>query len=518
MPASAGVPESAAAYSQTPSDLRHSEMSRLLVESLPYRCDSAEVFAEIAAEPWSMLLDSGAGGVGGGRFDILVALPRITLTSNGPVTRLCSAARIRLSGADPLDLLREALGPIRAAHPRLPFIGGAVGWFGYDLARRFERIALASAPPTQLPQMAVGVYDWALVTDHVEQTTRLVGWDASALAAERHPARLRLRAAALGEVCPVTLPRCAVEPGPFAVVGALTSNLDRAAYRDRFERVQRYIQAGDCYQVNLARRFSAPARGDPWPAYLHLRAINPAPFAAYLNTPGTVVLSASPERFLAVRDGAVATHPIKGTMRRDSDPARDRALAAALAASAKDRAENVMIVDLLRNDLSRSCALGSVQVPRLFAIESFAGVHHLVSTVTGRLRPDADAVTLLRCCFPGGSITGAPKLRTMQIIDELEGEARGVYCGSIGYLGFDGAMDTNIAIRTLTLEGTAGAASQGDARLTFWAGGGLVADSGCDAEWDEIDIKARAMLELVRQFGSSAAGRRGKSEEGCEAS
>jgi para-aminobenzoate synthetase component 1 len=472
---------------------------------LPYRRDSAEVFAEIAAEPWSMLLDSGAGGAGGGRFDILVALPRVTLTSNGPLTRLHSARGIRHSDADPLDVLREALGPVRAAHPALPFIGGAIGWYGYDLARRFERLGLRSALPIERPQMAVGIYDWALVTDHVEQSTRLVGWAASGLSAQRHPGRLRLRAAALAGTGQGTRLRSAVEPGPFAVVGELTSNLDRAAYRERFDRAQRYIQAGDCYQVNLARRFSAPVRGDPWRAYLHLRAINPAPFAAYLNTPGMVVLSASPERFLAVRDGAVATDPIKGTMRRDSDPVRDRALAAALAASLKDRAENLMIVDLLRNDLGRCCALGSVQVPRLFDVESFAGVHHLVSTVNGRLRSDADALTLLRCCFPGGSITGAPKLRAMQIIDELEGEARGVYCGSIGYLGFDGAMDSNIAIRTLSVEGAAVGGPRGEARLTFLAGGGLVADSRCEAEWDEIAIKARAMLELVAQFGGSSA-------------
>jgi para-aminobenzoate synthetase component 1 len=485
-------------------------MPRILVESLPYCRDSAEVFAGLAAEPWSMLLDSGTGGAGGGRFDILVARPRMTLITRGPVTELRSAAGVRHSGGDPLDLLREALGPMREPHPELPFVGGALGWYGYDLARRFEQIALSSALPARLPQMAVGLYDWALVTDHVEQTTRLVGWDVSAAAAERHPACLRLRAAALLAVScgsgSRSASRSACEPGPFAIVGALRSNLDRAAYRDRFERVQRYIHAGDCYQVNLARRFSAPARGDPWRAYLHLRAINPAPFAGYLNTPGAVVMSASPERFLAVRDGAVATHPIKGTTRRDRDPARDRALAAALRTSAKDRAENVMIVDLLRNDLGRCCAVGSVQVPRLFDVESFAGVHHLISTVQGRLRPDADALTLLRCCFPGGSITGAPKHRTMQIIDELEGEARGVYCGSIGYLGFDGAMDSNIAIRTLTLEPAPGAEGCADARLSFSAGGGLVADSRCGAEWDEIGIKARAMLELVRHFGGSGAG------------
>ena len=427
-----------------------------------------------------MWLDSGAGGRGGGRWDIICAGPRVTLTTWGTVTEVRARYRRRHSTADPLELLRAQLGPVRPHTDAegLPFVGGAVGWIGYDLARRFERLGLRTRLDRLLPELAVGIYDWALLVDHAEQISWLVGHGSRA-----DPARARLRALALR-------PRSA-PAGGFQIIGPTRSSLDWAGYARRFEQVQAYIEAGDCYQVNLARRWSMPVIGDGWRAYLQLRDINPAPFAAWMHVPGVRVLCASPERFLSVRDGQVETCPIKGTRPRDPDPARDRALAAELAASAKDRAENLMIVDLLRNDLGRSCRIGSVAVPRLFGIETFAGLHHLVSTVTGRLDRGTDPLALLRGCLPGGSITGAPKIRAMQIIDDLEGEARGIYCGNLFYLGYDGAMDSNIAIRTL---------SQAAGVLRWHAGGGLVADSRLDSEWAEIGIKAQAMHQLVGEL------------------
>jgi len=269
------------------------------------------------------------------------------------------------------------------------------------------------------------------------------------------------------------------------------------AYGRAFRRIHDYIRNGDCYQVNLAQRFAAAASGDPWLAYQALRVINPAPFSAYLSTPYAQILSASPERFLKVQNGRVETRPIKGTRPRAGHPRLDAELVEALRQSEKDRAENVMIVDLLRNDLSKNCALGSVKVPRLFEVESFATVHHLVSTVTGELEPGRDALDLLRGCFPGGSITGAPKLRAMQIIEELEPHRRGVYCGAIGYIGFDGNMDLNIAIRTLVYSG-------GVIRCS--AGGGIVADSRLEDEYQETFDKAAAMLKLLQQSAASQAG------------
>jgi para-aminobenzoate synthetase component 1 len=272
--------------------------------------------------------------------------------------------------------------------------------------------------------------------------------------------------------------------------------MSRERYGRAFRRLQGYIRDGDCYQVNLAQRFAAAATGDPWLAYQALRIMNPAPFSAYLSTPYAHVLSASPERFLAVERTRVETRPIKGTRPRAGHPRLDAHLIEELRASEKDRAENVMIVDLLRNDLSKNCALGSVRVPKLFDVESFATVHHLVSTVTGELRPDRDAIDLLRGCFPGGSVTGAPKLRAMQIIEELEAQRRGVYCGAIGYIGFDGNMDTSIAIRTLV---------HSHGTIRFWAGGGIVADSMPDDEYQETFDKAAAMLKLLQQSAATQA-------------
>ncbi|TVQ87880.1 MAG: aminodeoxychorismate synthase component I [Chromatiaceae bacterium] len=464
-------------------------------EALPYRADSVSLFAPLASEPWALFLDSNRDSGGGGRFDIIAARPRLTLCTCGRQTRINpTGGRPSASAADPFTLLRAALArprcepaPVLGPLPALPFYGGAIGWFGYDLARRLLPLPLASPLPPGEPQLAVGLYDWALVTDHQARCTWLTG-----CGVPDDPVRASLRALVLAPPGPRV-------GAPFEVAGQPISNLDAAAYGERFARVQAHIRAGDCYQVNLARRFAAPARGDPWPAYLHLRRINPAPFAAFLNTPPLTLLCASPERFLQVRTGQVQTRPIKGTARRAATAAADRALAAALAASPKDRAENLMIVDLLRNDLGRCCAIGSVRVPELFAVESFAGLHHLVSTVVGRLAPGQDAIDLLRACLPGGSITGAPKRKTMEIIDALEGEARGPYCGSIAYLGYDGAMDSNIVIRTLSFR-PADTIGPGWGELRYWAGGGLVADSVRAAEWAEIALKARAMQALVRHF------------------
>jgi para-aminobenzoate synthetase component 1 len=254
--------------------------------------------------------------------------------------------------------------------------------------------------------------------------------------------------------------------------------------------VREYIVAGDIFQANLSQRFQAPLREPPFDLYRRLRRWNPAPFAAYLGFDRLEIMSASPERFLRLDENRrhVETRPIKGTRPRGLGPMHDAALGRALAESAKDRAENVMIVDLLRNDLSRVCRPGTVRVPELFALEQHPTVHHLVSTVIGELDPAADAVDLLRAAFPGGSITGAPKVRAMEIIAELEPTRRAVYCGSIGYLSVTGAMDTSIVIRTfLALWG----------QVYFQAGGGIVADSDPELEYRETVDKARALIEVL---------------------
>jgi para-aminobenzoate synthetase component 1 len=447
------------------------------ISELPHWDRTDRRFRTLAGLPWAAWLDSSAVD-SRERFDILVADPYVTLRTRGATTEIARRERAAEESRRPvLALLRDELGDLQRGAPGLPFSGGAVGYFGYDLGRQLERIPSIAAADISMPDLAMGLYDWAVIVDHVARRTWLVGngrdartfagWDAllARLSAEPPP-----------------------EPPPFRVRGAPRSNLGRDAYAAAFRAVQEHIRRGDCYQVNLTQRFEAQADGDAWHAHARLREINPAPFAAYLDLPDGKIVSSSPERFLRVRDGHVETKPIKGTRPRSKDPARDRALAEELRTSAKDRAENVMIVDLLRNDLGKCCVPGSVRASKLFDIESFASVHQLVSTVEGRLAPGKHALDLVAACFPGGSITGAPKVAAMKIIEELEPQRRSVYCGSIGYVGFDGNMDTNIAIRTLVQQGK---------RVYTWAGGGVVADSNVDAEYQESLDKAAAVLSVM---------------------
>ncbi len=429
-------------------------------QELPYHSDAASYFAAIADLPWAAWLDSG----GMARFDILTAAPHHTVAPDK---------------TDPFALLRSELGERTSSVADIPFAGGALGYWSYDLARGLMNLSAREAGSP--PDMAIGIYDWALVLDHHKKTARLVS--------HRRYAETEV----LLEQILRRLQAESIQPADnFSVQGRISCNFTADGYAAAFGRVQGYLQAGDCYQVNLAQRFSAAATGDALGAYLKLRALSPAPFSAYLSFPKVQILCASPERFISIREGLVETRPIKGTRPRDSDPVRDRRLADELSRHPKDRAENLMIVDLLRNDLGKCCKPGSVRVPELFMVESYSNVHHLVSKVVGKLSEGCDALDMLRGCFPGGSITGAPKLRAMQIIDDLEPDPRGIYCGAIGYAGFDGNMDSNIVIRTLVYSG---------GEICCWAGGGLVADSQCEAEYQETLDKASAMLDLLRLYG-----------------
>ncbi len=455
-------------------------MNRTVID-FPYAEDSARLFDTLAHLPWAAFLDSCRPHSRQGRYDILSADPVRTLVTRGEWTEIAvPGGAARRSPEDPFQLLREALGPVEEGIEDLPFCGGAIGYFGYDLGRRIERMPVIAEDLEGLPEMAIGIYDWSLVVDHQERRSRLVG---------SNPARLeRFRRLLLGE----GEANARTPPAkPYRVLGEVCSNMSHGEYLAALDRIKRYILDGDCYQVNFAQRFSVAAEGDPWQAYQVLRQLNAAPFAAYLNTPHCQVLSSSPERFLQLRDDRVETKPIKGTVPRGRDPMEDMMLGEVLKNSVKDRAENLMIVDLLRNDIGKVCATGSVQVPALFSLESYARVHHLVSTVCGRLQRGQDALSLMRACFPGGSITGAPKLRSMEIIEELEPHRRGIYCGSIGYIGFDGDMDSNIAIRTLV---------HADGISRLWAGGGIVADSDPETEYRETYHKASALLDLLQRM------------------
>jgi para-aminobenzoate synthetase component I len=461
----------------------------LFTYALPYYTDTRAVFDTIADEPWAIWLDSGIqDGQPLGRYDILSAQPTTTLLTHAGCTRITRIARpegVSEHSAPPLSLLREQLARREKCSlpDGIPFAGGAMGYWGYDLAGQIDQqpvaaLSPASADHREMPEMAIGLYDWALIVDHRLRRSTWVttaAWDDPQGVARYWADRL----------CHHTpTPRAA-----FRVTGAVSTLFDAEAYRAAALQVKAYITAGDCYQVNLAQRFSAPAEGDAWLAYGALRQHNPAPYGAFMRYPGGAVLSSSPEQFLSVQAGRVTTRPIKGTRRRDPDPQVDEALLAELIGSDKDRAENLMIVDLLRNDLGRVCVPGSIQVPALFRPETFARVHHLMSTVTGQLRADVDVLTLLEAAFPGGSITGAPKRRAMEIIAALEGHRRGVYCGSIGWINDAGDMDSNIAIRTAVC-------AQG--QIHAWAGGGIVADSDWQMEYQECLTKAAPFFDLLR--------------------
>ena len=447
---------------------------------LPYFSDSAPLFAPLAHLPWAVFLDSAYHGNAQGRYDIMAYGPVCTLQTYGADTLICKNGAEFHSQDDPFQLLKQELGPLLPSIDGLPFNGGAIGYFAYDLARRIEKLPVLAVDEERLADMAVGIYRWAVVVDHVQQQSWLVSYDLQA--ADIDLLRQQFSRLPLAELT-----------GEFKVLQAPQANLDKTAYAQAFAKIKAYLKEGDCYQVNLTQRFVSPCQGNPWIAYRVLRQINAAPFSAYLNLPDVQVLSSSPERFLQVSGQRVETKPIKGTRPRKALADEDARQIADLAASEKDRAENVMIVDLLRNDISKTCRDGSVRTPVLFAVETYATVHHLVSTVIGELPADRHALDLLRSCFPGGSITGAPKIRAMEVIEELEPQRRGIYCGAIGYIGFDGDMDTNIAIRTLVH-------NQGNIR--FWAGGGIVNDSVLDEEYQECFDKAQALLQLLAQFAA----------------
>ncbi len=438
---------------------------------LPYRSDVASYYAALADLPWAIWLDSG----GMARYDIITADPRRTLSLYAEPP-----------DPDPFALIRKELGEQTEPITDIPFAGGALGYWGYDLMRRGPAISESDGGAEPLPDMAVGIYDWALVLDHQLHRARLVSH-------QRYPETANLLPQIFRRLQHIR----ALPADDFRVHGKITSNFSADSYAGAFACVQDFLRSGDCYQINLAQQFSAHASGDALNAYLTLRSLSPAPYSAFLNLPRAQILCASPERFLRVQNGSVETRPIKGTRPRSSDAQQDRQLAAELCNHPKDRAENLMIVDLLRNDLGKSCVPGSVRVPRLFELESFANVHHLVSTVEGTLAGGCDALDVLRECFPGGSVTGAPKLRAMQIIEQLEQNRRGIYCGAIGYVGFDGNMDSNIVIRTMVYAG---------GKIRCWTGGGIVADSVMAAEYQETLDKASAMLELLRHYGGEYDG------------
>ncbi|OEY67721.1 aminodeoxychorismate synthase component I [Marinobacter sp. X15-166B] len=362
------------------------------------------------------------------------------------------------------------------SHPDHPFTGGIIGCIAYEFGATQEKPLHHLTGTAGIPDVHAGLYSWVVVMDTTQHRAQLVVQTAT-------PEALKRR---LYQHLSVPQP----EPPALRMLTPFEPALGKQECLDRVSRVREYIAAGDCYQVNISQPFHARYEGPLWQAYRSVCRRLQAPFSAFFQLDRGAVLSFSPERFLQTHQGEVETRPIKGTRARGTTPAEDQRLARELCDSRKDQAENLMIVDLLRNDLGRFCVTGSIRVPELFKLESFANVHHLVSTVTGKLRPDVSPMALLIGTFPGGSITGAPKIRAMEVIAELETTSRGPYCGSVFYLTADGHLDSSIAIRSVL-------ASEG--RLTCWGGGGIVADSEPEAEYDESITKVRAIMEALEQ-------------------
>jgi len=465
------------------------------VEELTPVPDPAQCCERLAGLPYRVFLDSAASATRLGRYSFLSADPIEVVERKGSSRALDDVRdRLMLFRTEPVTGLP-------------PFQGGAAGYIAYDWGLTLERLPAPRYDDLALPDVVLGIYDWVLAWDHTASRAWLISTGMPETNETTRAARARRRAREIRErlqgpapppgslapgtsgAAPEAAPSFPVDEGWWPSSLELRSSFTRQDYLAAVRRVRDYIFAGDIFQANLSQRFEAPLRESPWDFYVRLRRRNPAPFAAFIEAPRASILSASPERFLRVdRTGCVETRPIKGTRPRGVGPEHDAALGQALAESAKDRAENLMIVDLMRNDLSRVCAPHTVRVSELFSLERYATVHHLVSTVVGQLEAGADALHLLRAAFPGGSITGAPKLRAMEIIAELEPSQRSVYCGSIGYWSVTGELDTSIAIRTAI-------ACRG--RVYFSAGGGIVADSDPGEEYRETLDKARAFIDTL---------------------
>jgi para-aminobenzoate synthetase component 1 len=448
------------------------------VEPVAYRAGELR-FAALATRAGAVWLDSGNGSFSSGQYEILAAEPQRSakiaqIDAQGNYTIVSE----HLCGTDLFALLDawQQAAVLPPGQPDLPFCGGVLGFIGYELNRSLERLTTPPPAAGPFPIAWIGYYGWALVQDIQARHAWLVADSPLSMATARQFLH--------------TMDAGGDEADNFALTRPWQGSTSREQYLDSVATVQQLINAGDCYQVNLAQHFCATYRGHPWHAYRHLRQALPAPFSAFINTGDGCLLSHSPERFLHIAQGSITTSPIKGTRPRGTSAEQDAQLALELLNSSKDRAENLMIVDLLRNDLGRSCAPGSIKADALFALESFANVHHLVSTISGRLRAGTSPAQALRNAFPGGSITGAPKIRAMDIINQLEPVARSAYCGSVFYASNHGQMDSNIAIRSLVADGEL---------IHCWGGGGIVADSDPLQEYAESLGKIAILLQELEK-------------------
>jgi len=475
-----------------------------LIEEVFTSLAAPELFKLIKDRPYSFFLDSGMDPQRLGRYSFLGSEPFLVMSSRGSEITLVRGREHEVQHGNPFDAMGKLLEIYKLDHcpAPVPFLGGAVGYFSYYLCHFTERLPSTAIDDLKLPESYFAFYDTIVAFDRLEGRAYLVATGFPEIEEGQRLGRARMRLeemknwlyAASSSQKTSLLRRGrsgedGFQPAQENSEIMLKSNFTPEEYMKAVNRVREYIAAGDVFQVNLSQRFEADLEIPHYELYKRLRAVNPAPFASYLNFPGIAIVSASPERFLKVQSDLVETRPIKGTRPRGRDSVEDERLAHELIHSIKDRAENVMIVDLERNDLGRVCYYGTVKVTELAILETFPTVFHLTSTVVGRLRRGKSNIDLLKATFPGGSITGAPKVRAMEIIDELEPTKRSVYTGSIGYLSFNEDMDINIVIRTFLIK---------EGKAYFQVGGGIIYDSDPEAEYMETLDKAKALIQALQ--------------------
>ena len=449
---------------------------------MPYVSDSSIYFEAIANDPWSCYLDSGIQDdldeniSDKSRYDIIVSHPFIKIIADESTVSIEENNLKKITKQNPFNVLEGILANFNIQETSLPFAGGALGYFSYELSQSSIK---KNKDHVGMPLMMIGIYDWALIVDHQEKTACI----ASHLINKDTKDYLTTLTKKLKSVKP--------NNQLFKINSNIKSLLNFEAYDLMVNKILSFIKEGDVYQINISNKYIVSCEGNSWTGYKKLREINRAPFMAYFHFDDFDILCGSPERFIQSHSKRVETRPIKGTEPRDINTIKDKENAEKLLASEKDRAENLMIVDLLRNDLSKNCIPGSVNVKALCELKSYSNVHHLESIIEGVLKPHSTLTKLLKDCFPGGSITGTPKKRSMEIISDLEPHRRDIYCGSIGYIGFNHNMDTNIAIRTLVRK---------DNNIHFYSGGGIVAQSNSKSEFDEISFKASNIRKWITFF------------------
>lgn len=450
----------------------------MLKISIPYYSDSSVYFEIIRHFDWPVFLDSSYQESMPKnnlvRFDVLTARPfiKISMLEDRVHVHNVFLNTIEKKDADPFIILENLMSKYQLPKSELPFTGGALGYFSYDIKNKAQK-------ENVIPGMQFGIYDWAFIIDHHTKKALIV----SANFQDDTSDFIKDLSTSINKSLP--------SKDTFYLTNDIKSSMNKGMYKKKFDSVKNYLRMGDCYQVNISKKYRVESKGDPWILYKKFRNINKSPFMAYIKFDDITLLSGSPERFIKSDSNIVTTRPIKGTAARQSKKVDDDKKKEILQNSVKEKAENLMIVDLLRNDLGVNCKIGSIKVDELFTVESYPNVHHLVSSISGILKDKSSIYKLFRDAFPGGSITGAPKKRAMEIIDELENHARDLYCGSVVYFSFDGKLDSNIAIRSMIHKNNT---------LHFYSGGGLTIQSSMESEYQEIEDKVNNIKKTLLYF------------------